>query len=145
MSFGSYKLNKNLPNNTEWQFIEINLTSGISDLHKSGVTEYRFSLNTEIIADDAVFYIDQLSIYNKIVHDDFDTKAIEAFTNSANYAVEINDDVNYVKDGFSSLKFTWTKSDTISAPTKNRGTALYYVSDFSSDLLGVTADTFKEG
>ena len=144
MSFGSYKLNKNLPNKTEWQFIEINLTSGISDLHKSGVTEYRFSLNTEITADDAVFYIDQLSIYNKIVHDDFDTKAIEAFTNSANYAVEINDDVNYVKDGFSSLKFTWTKSDTISAPTKNRGTALYYVSDFSSDLLGVTADTFKE-
>ncbi len=103
MTFGSYNVNQNRPNNTEWQYVECNLTKLITDLHKSGVTKYRFALVTEIVANDAVFYIDGLSIYNNNKDDLNDLTVMNKTTVDGATVIK---DITTFKVGSQSLKVT---------------------------------------
>lgn len=147
----------NVSFNNNWKYIEFSLANLIDanageSYYTTDVTGFRLVLSTEIVVEEegvpVVLYVDGLSIYNKPTSDDLDTNIMEnaMYYKSGNYAVSVNTDEAYVKEGYSSLKCTFVNGSGTSAPSHlpTRGCFLYYTSDLENDIFGVTAETFTK-
>lgn len=140
----SYDGQRSVQNVTDWQYVEVKVADVLSacsaTMYTENVKYYFVSLSFEINYNtDVVFYIDDMTVSNESRLDKIETLSLPASggRNPSQYKIETNLDSEYVKEGKSSLKCTFTYKS-------NRSTILYYEGTVDSDdIFGVTSDMFS--
>lgn len=135
---------------TEWEYKEFSLAEVAKavefEYHTEGVQGFYFGLATEIVSQFGVpvsFYIDGLKLYNKPAEDEFDVSLKGAAGELRNCTIEVNTDKDYVKEGDSSLKFSFTPGLTGYNPATRGGFNYHNVLADGDSVFGLTADSFK--